>query len=469
MENVLKCDEMKTRKIISGLSGIVLLAAFVWSCENVKQYTDLKDNIPPGKITVTGIENLHGGAMITYALPPDQDLLGVKAIYTLREDGQEYEVYSSAHRDTILLAGFPDTQEHRVHLYAIDQSRNLSEPVAVVVKPLTPPVELVRRSLQVQETFNGVYCSWDNLLNENIAVSLYGASDGEMVLADTYFSSASHSGYSFRGFPDEERAFRIEIRDRWMNYSIPLDTVLTPLFEQQIWGQDPVTGTIWWTLWGMANGECLSRGESSIGVDAIFYYLYDGETWADNPGFWSSGPNPVLSTYLPGANNDMVRPGYYTIDMGRPAVYSRFKKHPRTRNGTGWGTAPYFYEFELWGTNNPKPLIPEIILPADREANLQYWTSWSAVGGTDAWKNDWVKLGEYTVVPPSGVSTYDGVSTLSPADQAFFSAGLDFEIDPDKTNVPCRYLRFVCKSCNWSSTQFSDQLAEILFFGRVVP
>jgi len=149
--------------------------------------------------------------------------------------------------------------------------------------------------------------------------------------------------------------------------------------------------------------------------------------------------------------------------MGRPALYSRFKKFIRARDP--WGSGPFFNEFEVWGTNNPKPLLPEAIMPADRIANLQYWTEWPEVGGTDAWKDDWIKLGEYSIVPPSGQTTSMIIPT--PEDVVFFSSGIECEIDPDKTNVPCRYLRFVCKRGNWS-VPFSDQLAELQFFGQYV-
>ena len=49
---------------------------------------------------------------------------------------------------------------------------------------------------------------------------------------------------------------------------------------------------------------------------------------------------------------------------------------------------PMFMNFELWGTTNPKPLIPEYE-DEDRLTNLRYWTAWQQIGGADEWKNDW--------------------------------------------------------------------------------
>ena len=240
--------------------------------------------------------------------------------------------------------------------------------------------------------------------------------------------------------------------------------------EMQIPGESD--GTTWWSPWGNG-GECVKRGDLFDGdLLANFSYLYDGVTWVDNPGFWNGptqGPGgwAYLDTYLPGGAPTALIPGYYTIDMGRSAIYSKFKKHYRWRNP--YGSGPHINEFELWGTDNPKPLFPEVTLPADRLTNLQYWTNWPEVGGTDAWKSDWVKLGEYTVRFPSnptGFLTQNGPFTSD--DVAFFQAGFEFVIDPAATTVPCRYLRFVCKRSNWADGTLMDQPIEFQFWGQVV-
>jgi len=460
---------MKTCKYLrtKGLISIVLLMTIAWNCENVKEYTDPKDNIPPGKVTAVEVENLHGGAMITYTLPADDDLLGVKAVFSLREGGKEYEVFSSAHRDTIFLAGFPNTNERVVNLYAIDLSRNLSEPVPVTIQPLMPPVELVRKSLKVVEVFGGVYCSWENIMRENIAVSLYVSSDGDLALDDTYFSSSYTGGCSFRGFPNEKHSFRIEIRDKWQNYSIPLDTVLTPLFEEPILARDPATGQIYWSFWGVASKECLSRGDAWNTPSAAnnFNILFDGILF-DETNFFATGTDwGFLNTYVAGAPGTYVWPLYYTLDMGRPSMYSRYKKYVRKwpiSAGGRIGDTRHVYEFEIWGTNDPKPLVPEND-PSDRITNLQYWTSWPEIGGTDEWKNDWVKLADVSYRTPSGAIVQ--TDNFTAEDDEFISNG--FNIDFDVTHIPCRYLRFVCKKSSRSDSWY-ENIGELEFFGAVV-
>ena len=457
---------MKTSKFakIKALISIILLTTIVWSCDNVKEYPNPTDNIPPGEVTAIEVENLHGGAMITYTLPPDNDVMGVKAVYSFYEGGTEYEMFSSAFRDTIILAGFPDANEHIINLYTIDNSRNLSEPVSVTIHPLTPPVDLIRQSLKVNETFGGVYLQWENIMEENIAISLYVDSIGELELDDTYFSNATNGSFSFRGFPNQTLTFKVEIRDRWMNYSLPLDTVLTPLFEQQIKGRNEAGAQIWY-LWGFDNQECISRGDNwaTTGSNRVFTVLFDDILY-DTGNWWQLGDDcGFLRHFVPGwpsADNSYAWPVYMSFDLGRPAVYSRFKAFARARSPAF--SAPMFTAIELWGTNNPKPLVPELT-DEDRLTNLRYWTSWPEVEGTDEWKNDWSFLGDFTLTLPSGATLSSDVLTAE--DVQFVQDGFDFEIAPDKSNIPCRYLRFIIKRSNLVGLRPGTQMGELQFFG----
>jgi hypothetical protein len=444
-------------------AGSITLLALLCNCENVKEWDIPKDNIPPAKVTNVKVENIHGGAMITYTLPPDDDLLGVKATYSFREDGELYENFSSAFHDTIVLTGYPDRNEYIVNLYTIDLSRNISEPEQVVINPLLPPIELIRQSLKINATFGGIHCTWENIMEENIALSLYVDTIGEMTLDDTYFSNATEGMYTFRGFPSIESRFRIEMRDRWLNYAVPFDTILTPLYEQQITGRNELNQQLWY-LWGMDNRECLSRGDNwaTAGSNRTFTVLFDDILF--NAGNWyHSGDDwGMLKHHIPGwTDNTFGYPSYFSMDLGRQASYSRVKIYMRAR--APLFSANIFTEFELWGTNDPKPLIPENT-DEDRLANLRYWTAWEEVDGTDEWKNDWIKLGDYKLTLPSGATLTTDVITSE--DEQFIRDGFNFDIDPDKTNTPCRYLRFVIKKTNIvGGRQQKNQMGEIQFFG----
>ena len=50
----------------------------VVSCESV----DERDTTPPGELIITRTESTYGGAIISYTLPNDDDILYVRADYT---------------------------------------------------------------------------------------------------------------------------------------------------------------------------------------------------------------------------------------------------------------------------------------------------------------------------------------------------------------------------------------------------
>jgi hypothetical protein len=143
--------------------------------------------------------------------------------------------------------------------------------------------------------------------------------------------------------------------------------------------------------------------------------------------------------------------------MGRKSVLSRFNFTNRLLNLTYSAVIPV--DFEIWGTNDPKP-----ITQGDRLGNLSYWTSWSEAGGTDAWKNDWVKLANCKLVLSSGESKYRAGMALSADDMERYTTerGWDFDMDEGLLK-PFRYVRFVIKDTNTSTKMF--RIVEIRFWG----
>ena len=80
---------------IYNLCVLLLVTSFIVGCSDMKDWSDPTDNIPPGPISNPVVENYSGGAMITYQLPMDDDLLGVKATYKYSEDDEkEREAFS---------------------------------------------------------------------------------------------------------------------------------------------------------------------------------------------------------------------------------------------------------------------------------------------------------------------------------------------------------------------------------------
>lgn len=425
------------KKLINSLLLVIVILSFN-KCTEIKNWDEtIVDNVPPGKVSNPEVINIPGGAIITYSLPDDKDLLGVKAVYSYKENSEIFEAFSSAYTDTIKIEGFPDTEERDVQLIAIDESKNESQPVRVIIKPLTPPVELVRNSLKVASTFGGVFVSWDNITKESIGISLFAEdSTGFMNLDYTYFSKEKNDFYTFRGFNDVQRKFRVIVRDKWNNSSQFLDTLLTPFYEEDIIYRDK-SGNLLWQRYGYADKTTLFRGDyTSHYWDDRFEKAFDGIT--THAGYFNTGLAdtfyPSLYTLNPEDDEweNELRTMYVIIDMIKEVKFSRFKIY-----GRSYDINPYdMIEFRLWASNET-PKQPEDF-NFDRIKSLQYWTNWSQIGATDEWKNDWVNLGYFHVIPPSGATE---LFQWTKEDTQWWQAGVEFDIDPTKTIYPFRYLR----------------------------
>ena len=454
---------IKTEKMKKSILILVFAISLFSQCTKEQSWGEALDNIPPGMVSNPQVENIPGGAVITYTLPDDTDLLGVKAVYSYDAESEDkFEVFSSAFRDTIEVVGFPNTDPRTINLICLDKSKNESKPLAVQIQPLTPPVDLIRQSLNVEATFGGLYVTWDNISGTEVGISLFAEDSlGNFVHDYTYYTKETDGKYSFRGFDSNPRKFQIQIRDRWDNYSEKLDTIISPLFEEKIMGQDE-QGMPVWIRYGYDNGEAKWRGdhpENHTNKTQTFSSVFDGSTGEKN--YWHFGrPGNVLGHFTD-KSQDMdtaAVPIYFTIDLGNPCNLSRHKIWHRSYAVMS-ANAPSSYE--IWATNQ-KPKGPEDF--DNLMESLSYWTAWPEVNGTDQWKEDWVKIAECNGVPPSGATN---ITEVTEADRAWADAnGFEYEINPEVTSKPFRYVRFVCQK-NWSGGVILH-IGEIEFWGSYV-
>lgn len=448
------------KKYLNLLINLVIIPLFLWSCEEAKDYNDPKDSVPPGNVTNVSVKNISGGAWIYYNLPSDNDVLGVKALMSFGEKPRE--AFSSKFNDSILIEGAPGTEEYIINLYTVDKSGNVSEPELVSIKPLMPPVDLVRQSLTINNTFGGVFLKWENEYKADISITIYTRNEeGSWDWYDAYHSNADIGKCVFRGLDPVEQPIRVEIRDKWMNYAENIETSVEPLYEEEIIGMNPATKQAIWTLYGVEDRTVLYRGElqdsRNISGGNNFPKVFDGIYTAN----WWMSEETRLTNYITTTDDKMMYPFYFIIDMGKNASYSRFKYWIRDRGPLM--TAPSPDVFELWASNHVK--APSEVGNGSVEDNLKYWTAWPEIGGTDEWKNDWVKIADCVIRFPSGVNAIDGnYSVLTAEDQAFFRAGFDFEIDTEYAFQSFRYIRWVTKKC--TTSQNMTQVAELKFFGQ---
>ncbi|MDR2147408.1 MAG: hypothetical protein LBE91_13210, partial [Tannerella sp.] len=172
-------------------------------------------------------------------------------------------------------------------------------------------------------------------------------------------------------------------------------------------------------------------------------------------GYWSPGESTNYQWYIPGYTPTTTSltpmPMYVTMDMGVAARYTRMQFNPRTRPTP---FAPFPVDFEIWGSNAPKPLSD---FP-DKAASLKYWTSWAVANGENTWATDgtWTKIADcqillsngnllintnYTLVGAGG--TGDPENWSDPEWVRYFKEGYSADTQDDQNSY--RYLRLVVK------------------------
>ena len=392
-------------KTLYGCLLLLWVVLFTACKEEVREISE-KNTTPPGVVSETRVTNLPGGAKIEYRLPGDQDLLYVKALYTL-SSGRTMEVKSSYYNNNLLVEGFADTIEYTVDLYAVNRSEVSSEKVSVTIKPLENPIWETYRSLEASAAFGGIRIFGKNEFEKDITVMVMTDSLGEWVPSiDNIYTSVKQFDRTIRGLDTIPQTFAITIRDQYMNFTDTLVTTLTPLYE-----------------------AALSKSRYStltLPTDAEQEYESTGlnKMWDGNNFDW-----PNISLTKPG----VVTPQWVTFDTGVTAKMSRIViwDYPEyTNTGRMYFFAGNLRNFEVWGSTNP---------PSD-----------------GSWDN-WHLLGTYESVKPSGLPS----GQQSDEDYQLANGGLSYDFDVSAPKV--RYLR-IKSNRNWQGSTFMS-IAELQVYG----
>lgn len=364
--------------------SILCCSLVISSCSREKYIDPMADNgDTPNPVTQVSYRPLPGAAVIRYKLPANENLRYVKAVYSIRP-GVEREVISSLYKDSLIVDGLPSIQEYEVKLYTVSYGEKVSTPVSIKVTPLTSPLQEAYSSFQFEETFGGTTVTFNNSGEASLAITLLTPdSSGKLSEVETYYTKSLTGRHSVRGFQSEPRLFGAVIRDRWGNLSDTLTQMITPIFEELI-PKNLFKEILLPTDVGRGG-----HGSSAWTIDK----MWDGLTGSSSP-FHTS---PVTGV-----------PQWFTIDMGRLCLLSRYKFFHR---GPG---ADFAYKlgapskWEVWGSaNTPDPS-----------------GSWAG----------WTKLMDCVSYKPSG----EGPVTAEDINYAV-NLGEDFTF-PDQ--IPVRYLRF---------------------------
>ena len=386
---------------------ILLFAiCFIWSCEEEERGQYPLDSIPPKQIANPHVENIAGGAIISYAIPDDDDLLYIKVTYQL-DNGTIMEQKASAYTNRIRIEGLGQSKSQTVSLVCGDRSKNESQPVEVEIHPKEAPIFGILESVNIANDFGGVFITWDNPTNADVVLSIasWNTTEAKYEEIENFYTNAGTGKGNIRGLNAEEIILAVYLRDKWGNHTDTISGTYLPLFEEEL---DKAR----FARWNPPGIAYANYGYWEI------ENMWDGQGALISPGFMGS--------------TSVTLPTSFTFDMGQLAKLSRLKLYQRC-NASQTYTAGNLRHFKVYGSDHP---------------------------GVSDDLSTWVLLGEFDSYKPSGLP----LGQITDEDQAFAVAGEDFNMPIGTPAV--RYLRFdVLKT--WGGAN-NFVIMEIDAFGNIM-
>lgn len=374
---------------------------------------DPTDDIAPAQPTDISVENISGGAIISYTPPKDDDLLCVMASYTINDVTMTTK--ASPYVNHLKVEGFGKEGTYEIKLKSVDKSKNESEPILVTVNPTTPPVVTIFNTLKVVDSFGGMRLTWENETETNIIVEVLQKDGDTWTSKENFYSNAKEGKASIRGLAPEPITFGYRIRDRWDNFSEIKEQESLPLLETQI-------------------DKSLFREITALPGDATAHpslpirYIWDGNT---------------VSNCFHGTTGDIGKA--ITFDMGQIAKISRFKMWQRTESAAWIYNHNNLKRYTIYGCNE----ITEDMLNSGKEVD----------GETLPTFEGWNKIMDVECYKPSGDS-----GKVTNEDKEYILNGDEHEVPIEAPSF--RYIRIHMLE-SWSGGSV-PQIGEMTFWGQVV-
>lgn len=380
---------MKKIAIIS----LILASAFL-GCKQEPIGQQALDGIAPGAVSKIVSTPIPGGAILTYQLPTDEDLLYVKAIFN--RNGNVCEVRTSMYTDTLKVLGFGDTAEREVEVIAVDRSRNESPSVKVKINPLDPPVKTIGETLRLVPDFGGVTAFWQNPQKADIGIVVMGEDNNkDFTPIETFYSKITNGEGIVRGLDSIPANFKVFARDRWGNTSEMKEYSLKPLFEEKLDKK-------------LFKAVTLPK-DAKVAFGWVLTNIWDGNLGTGFHTGAGSGDWPAM----------------FTIDLGKEVKLSRITAFQRP--GTYAFAHGNWKKAEYYGAKTLDPL------------------------GGDLPNASWTYLGTHVSVKPSGLP----IGQTNSDDLAVVASGESTRITPDAPSV--RYIRVRALE-NWSGGDFMHMM-----------
>ena len=389
------------------VSSLLLVISLIASCES----DDKDDTTPPGELSVISTEATYGGAVITYTLPEDNDILYVRADYT---NGKGEAVFRtvSKHVNQIEVSGFVLEEDVTVSLTVVDENQNSSMAVALKIRPLRSFIFMVQESIQIEPDLGGVQVSWENATEKTVFIYLH-IQDGEDEQIRILSSANKNEKIFVRGLEAKPLLFLTKTEDFDGNISeLQEKGTYTPLFEEKI-NKDT------WKL------------VSNLSIDGNAYEGATVNFWDDVIDTFETNSDNSYFIINRNDNGGILRwPLDIVIDLNKKAKINRFKVWQRAYWYNGPDGKSYYYQ----------------------EENLKSFDLYVSMN-----KTDWVLLGNFEIEGPAG-----GTDEISQALLDEAAAGHNFNLD--EISPEFRYLKFSITS-NFGSDSFCHG-SEITLFGR---
>jgi hypothetical protein len=388
---------------------IMTVGLFFSSCDEKELNPVNPSTGKPAPVTDIKMESIPGGAIVSYVVPRDNDVLSVKAVYTLT-NGKQRESIASFYENHLIVEGFDDLREHEVLLYTISRAQELSDPVSVRILPLESSLSKAAATVNIIGDFGGANFSWKNEDEVLLTIELFAASDnGQLQTAGILTSKLDSSNVSIRGYDPVPRKFAIVFRDNWDNVSdtiYPEGGTVTPLFETTLDKKD-------WSIFKI-NGVYLSGDVTFVNWEGRDEYMFDD----------------AVETY--GHSYSGSLPASITFDLGKKVRLSRVLFFQRFYNGM----------YYSWG--NPR----RVVIYGREEAPV-----------TQTW-DEWEELVDYTMIKPSGTNSEYTINT----DEDVLAALEGHEASFPKSESVYRYIRFRFVT-SWENRPYVHP-AEITIYGQ---
>lgn len=384
---------------------LLLLISMVISCES----EDKKDTTPPGELTITSTEATYGGAIISYTLPNDDDILYVRADYTNGKGAAVFRTVSK-HVNQIEVSGFVIEDDVTVSLTVVDENQNKSKAVEHEIRPLRSFIYLVQETIEIVPDLGGVQVSWENIEEKTVFIYLHIA-DGDEEETRILSSSNASENIFVRGLEAKELGFSTKVEDFDGNITSLIDEgYFTPLFEEKI-NKDT------WTL------------VSNLSIDGNAYEGATVNFWDDVVDTFETNSDNSYFIINRNDNGGILQwPLDIVIDLNKKVKINRFKIWQRAFWYNGPGDQPYYYQSE----------------------NLRSFDLFVSMD-----KSEWALLGSFQIEEPT-----NGDISQALLDEA--AAGHNFNLN--EISPEFRYLKFSITS-NFGSDSFCHG-SEISLFGR---